>query len=111
MNNDEMKQSLTELIMDNKELIELTEITNDEIMETVDKHLNEQEYEEMNRLAWQEYYLLENEIEVLKNLTELNTSLLNEKKRKQKMTSIIISLNRTVQYDIIENLTNTINNL
>ena len=106
-----MKQSLTELIMDNKELIELTEITNDEIMETVDKHLNEQAYEEMNRLAWQEYYLLENEIEVLKNLTELNTSLLNEKKRKQKMTSIIISLNRTVQYDIIENLTNTINNL
>ena len=106
-----MKQSLTELIMDNKELIELTEITNDEIMETVDKHLNEQAYEEMNRLAWHEYYLLENEIEVLKDLTELNTSLLNEKKRKQKMTSIIISLNRTVQYDIIENLTNTINNL
>jgi hypothetical protein len=111
MNHDDMKESLTDLIMNNKEIIKLTEISKKEIIENIDKYLEEQGYEEMNEEEWYEYYLLEDEIEILKSLNELNTKRLEEKKKKQKMAAIIISLNKTVQYDIIENFTNTINNL
>lgn len=111
MNHDDIKESLTDLIMNNKEIIKLTEISKKEIIENIDKYLEEQGYEEMNEEEWYEYYLLEDEIEILKSLNELNTKRLEEKKKKQKMAAIIISLNKTVQYDIIENFTNTINNL
>ena len=106
-----MKESLTDVIMDNKEIIKLTEISKKEIIENIDKYLEEQEYEEMSEGEWYEYYLLEDEIEILKSLNELNAKRLEEKKKKQKMAAIIISLNKTVQYDIIENFTKTINNL
>ena len=111
MNLDDMKESLTDIIMDNKEIIKLTEISKKEIIENIDKYLEEQEYEEMSEGEWYEYYLLEDEIEILKSLNELNAKRLEEKKKKQKMAAIIISLNKTVQYDIIENFTNTVNNL
>ena len=111
MNLDDMKESLTDVIMDNKEIIKLTEISKKEIIENIDKYLEEQEYEEMSEGEWYEYYLLEDEIEILKSLNELNAKRLEEKKKKQKMAAIIISLNKTVQYDIIENFTKTINNL
>jgi len=111
MNHDDMKESLTDVIMDNKEIIKLTEISKKEIIENIDKYLEEQEYEEMSEGEWYEYYLLEDEIEILKSLNELNAKRLEEKKKKQKMAAIIISLNKTVQYDIIENFTKTINNL
>ena len=110
MNHDDMKESLTDIIMNNEEIIKLTEISKKEIIENIDKYLEEQEYEEMSEGEWYEYYLLEDEIEILKSLNELNTKRLEEKK-KLKMAAIIISLNKTVQYDIIENFTKTINNL
>ena len=105
-----MKESLIDLIINNEEIIKLTEISKKEIIENIDKYLEKQEYEEMSEEEWYEYYLLEDEIEILKLLNDLNTKRLEEKK-KQKMAAIIISLNKTVQYDIIENFTNTINNL
>ena len=111
MNHDDMKESLTDIIMNNEEIIKLTEISKKEIIENIDKYLEEQEYEEMSEGEWYEYYLLEDEIEILKSLNELNTKRLEEKKKKLKMAAIIISLNKTVQYDIIENFTKTINNL
>ena len=72
MNHDDMKESLTDVIMDNKEIIKLTEISKKEIIENIDKYLEEQEYEEMSEGEWYEYYLLEDEIEILKSLNELN---------------------------------------
>ena len=84
MNHDDMKESLTDVIMDNKEIIKLTEISKKEIIENIDKYLEEQEYEEMSEGEWYEYYLLEDEIEILKSLNELNAKRLEEKKKNKK---------------------------
>ena len=57
MNHDDMKESLTDIIMNNEEIIKLTEISKKEIIENIDKYLEEQEYEEMSEGEWYEYYL------------------------------------------------------
>ena len=85
-----MKESLTDIIMNNEEIIKLTEISKKEIIENIDKYLEEQEYEEMSEGEWYEYYLLEDEIEILKSLNELNTKRLEEKKTKNGSNNYII---------------------
>ena len=48
MNYEDMKNSLIEFIKDNKELVKLTEISENDIIEEVDKYLKKEEYEEIN---------------------------------------------------------------
>jgi hypothetical protein len=100
MNYEDMKNSLIEFIKDNKELVKLTEISENDIIEEVDKYLKKEEYEEMNERWWDEFYLPENEIEVLKELNELHKNRLKDKKIKN--AAFTISLKNTVPAEILE---------
>ena len=84
-----MKNSLIEFIKSNKEIKELTEILENDIIEEVDKQLKREEYEEMEEDEWMEYHLFENELEVLKNLDELHKNRLDEKNKKIKKAAIL----------------------
>ena len=99
MNYEDMKNSLIEFIKDNKEIDKLTEISENDIIEEVDKYLKKEEYEEMNERWWNEFYLPENEIEVFKNLEELHKNRLD---KKIKNAAFTISLKNTVPAEILE---------
>jgi hypothetical protein len=99
MNYNDMKNSLIEFIQNNKEIEELTEILENDIIEEVDKQLKREDYEEMNERWWHEFYLFENEMEVLKNLNELHKNRLDKKNKK---IATVISLKETVIDDILD---------
>lgn len=102
MNYNDMKNSLIEFIKNNKQIEELTEISENDIIEEVDKQLEKEEYEEMEEDEWMEYHLFENELEVLKNLDELHKNRLDEKNKKIKKAAMAISLRGTVIDEILE---------
>tara|TARA_B100000401_G_C52766518_1_gene700969 strand:- start:93 stop:437 length:345 start_codon:yes stop_codon:yes gene_type:complete len=105
MNYDDMKNSLIEFIKENEEIEELTEISENDIIEEVDKQLKKEDYEAqgvMNERWWHEFYLAENELEVLKKLNELHKNRLDEKNKKIKKAAMAISLRGTVIDEILE---------
>ena len=102
MNYNDMKNSLIEFIKNNKQIEELTEISENDIIEEVVKQLEKEKYEEMEEDEWMEYHLFENELEVLKNLDELHKNRLDEKNKKIKKAAMAISLRGTVIDEILE---------
>ena len=99
MKYNDMKNSLIEFIKENEEIVELTEISENDIIEEVDKQLKREDYEEMNERSWHEFYLPENELEVLKKLNELHKNRLD---KKIKRAAMAISLRGTVIDEILE---------
>tara|TARA_B100001564_G_scaffold319900_1_gene297483 strand:+ start:2703 stop:3029 length:327 start_codon:yes stop_codon:yes gene_type:complete len=99
MNYNDMKDSLIEFIKENEEIVELTEISENDIIEEVDKQLKREDYEEMNERWWRDFYLPENELDVLKNLNELHKNRLD---KKIKRAAMAISLRGTVIDEILE---------
>ena len=99
MSNEEMKESLIEFIIDDTEF---SEISQDEIIEIVDKRLEYEEYENMTQGDWEEYYLHENLSEIEKSLNEKKKEKQRLIQQKKKIVATVATLNPTVISDILE---------